>query len=39
VLGPWPGSDGLVHRADDPRGAELAAVGALAGELPGHRER
>lgn len=37
VLGPWPGAKGLVHRVEDPRGPELAAVGVLAGALPGHR--
>ena len=37
VLGPWPGTPGLVRRVDDPRGVELAAVDAVLGPLPGHR--
>jgi len=36
VLGPWPGGDGPVHRADDPRGGELDAVSAVVGPRPGH---
>jgi para-nitrobenzyl esterase len=39
VLGPWPDAVGMVHRVDDPRGVELAAVDALVGDRPGHRER
>ena len=35
VLGRWPGSDGLVHRVDDPRGPELDVVAAVAGDRPG----
>jgi len=37
VLGPWPGTTGLVHRVDDPRGVELDAVASLAGDRIGHR--
>ncbi|MEI7858193.1 MAG: carboxylesterase family protein [Acidimicrobiales bacterium] len=37
VLGPWPGSDGLVHPVDAPRVVELVAVDAVVGEYPGHR--
>jgi para-nitrobenzyl esterase len=37
VLGPWPGSPGLVHRVDGPRAPELLAVDGVVGALPGHR--
>ena len=39
VLGPWPGSDGVLHRVDDPRKEELDAVGSVAGPRPGHHGR
>jgi len=37
VLGPWPGTVGLVHPVDDPRAAELAAVASIVGPTAGHR--
>jgi para-nitrobenzyl esterase len=37
VLGPWPGVSGLVHPIDDPRSAELDAVGSVTPPLTGHR--
>jgi len=39
VLGPWHGSDGLVHLVDAPRNAELVAVDSIMREDPGHRAR
>ena len=38
VLGPWPGAGGVVHRVDDPRGAELDVVAGAVGPGLGHHD-
>jgi len=37
VLGPWPGTNGIIHHVDDPRSVELDEVDSTVGPGLGHR--